>query len=129
VTITQVRYVLVCGSSPDVRVDFICRIPAHHVLDGLVSSGMELDPGVYFQDAALKYNNMLSLCNEAFNIPPSQDGVLPGQLVFFHGVTARRCGCSGSTAVASLRRHYWDPCSEMSDKVQKQGARSSEGRY
>lgn len=63
----------------NIRVDLICGISAHHVLDWLLSSGMVLNPCVNLQDTALEDDDMFAIRNKAFNISPSQDGVLSGR--------------------------------------------------
>lgn len=78
-------------SFQNIRVDLICRIPAHHVLDWLLPSGVISDERVYPEDTVLEDYDMLSFRNEAFDISSSQEGVLPGRPGggLLHGM---RCG-------------------------------------
>lgn len=53
----------------DARIDLVCCIPAYHVLDRLVSAGVELDPGIHLEDTSLIDDNMLALCDQSLDIP------------------------------------------------------------
>lgn len=48
------------------------------MLNRLVTSRMELDPSIHLEDAILEDYNMLSICNQALDIPSRQYLLLLG---------------------------------------------------
>lgn len=51
------------------RVDFVCGVSAHHVLDGLVTPGVVFHPGVHLEHMLIHDDDVLPLCYEALDLP------------------------------------------------------------
>ena len=55
------------------RIHFIRCIPAHHVHDRFVATGMIFEPWVDLQDLAIDDNDSVAICNQAFDLPPGEN--------------------------------------------------------
>lgn len=59
------------------RVHFVRRISADHMLDGHVASGVEFDPGIQSEHFAVDNDDEFVLGNHAFDLTSRQD-IVPG---------------------------------------------------
>ena len=57
--------------------NLIRRIPPHHMLNGLVSSRMVLDPGVCLDDVLVQDEDVSALGDHGLDLTPREHGVLP----------------------------------------------------
>ena len=58
-----------------VRIDLVGSISAHHVHDRFVAARMVLEPCIRLQYLVFDNDNASPICNQAFNLPPRQDGL------------------------------------------------------
>ena len=63
--------------------------------DGLVTAGMELDPGIGFDHSSVEDENEPSICNHALDLPSRDDGLLSSSSQAAACRRRRRCRCGG----------------------------------